>query len=180
MSYRWISFVIAMASFAMAFLFLWFIPIYPKDIRVERADKNRVLQLEHSVAQIKNQLNRAGSELVRIQNRIQNTQKIPDESKIGIQVKENSTIIEALQDFQNELEKAFLPDPIKAITVAILKKDIITKTELFEIKLGSLEKRLEASEKHRNALFGLSLSTLIALGLFALSNAIFAKKEEKK
>jgi chaperonin cofactor prefoldin len=113
---------------------------------------------EQEMQDIENRLSTLSGDVANLKNDIKLISQKPDQSVMVIRLNQIETSITEVQTKTANLERVILDDPLKALEVPLLRKDIDNTKDLYSARLSSIEQSI-------GQLYGLIIGVLVVIGV---------------
>lgn len=131
--------------------------------------------LETEIASIKAQLESSQQQVDNLKSDIQSLSQIPDQSKVSLEINRLDNSLTDVKNRMTKIEQVIMDDPVKALEIPLIQKDLESTKALYDSRLLSIEQSV-------SQIYNLILGVLVVIGLgflgIAASNLWSAKKSK--
>jgi len=139
-----------------------------------------VIAQAEEIRELKDNLQSVNQKLERIELSITSLSKIPDESKLAIELNRVSGSVTEMQNKVANIEQVVIDNPSKALGIPLLRKDLDNLKESYKSDVLSVRQEIERVYDLNKWFVGLMFTMALSVLGLAISNLYKGKEKESK
>ena len=130
---------------------------------------------QERIKSIENELSAIKHNLVETNEQIKSLSEIPEQTKMTSQLGSISSSVNQIQDKIIRLEQVIIQDPIKALEIPLLRKDLDNQKALNQAEIAAIRQEVERT-------YNLLIGSVVGIGLAVITSVVtnLFKKEKAK